>query len=164
MPTDVVLYNRIGCFFVFAKRWHNQLQYTHSKCVLYATNAFRMVRRHKYTSQNALRGTLSAGILQSSPQTLTYRHKSEPLGQIVGHNENVQFHKPPTALLCTVKTEMHVIVHQHKRKDNNSGFPCQRRYHIHPIDFRVSVREHRVSTAAISVTMIAITDRLEEII
>lgn len=68
MPTDVVSDNRIGCFFVllrigcsfsasaahsahrlllFTKRRHNHLQYTQAKCVLYATYAFRMVRRHK---------------------------------------------------------------------------------------------------------------------
>ena len=62
MPTDVVSDNRIGCFFCFAthrlliqrigcsfftKRRHNHLQYTQAECVLYATYAFRMVRRHK---------------------------------------------------------------------------------------------------------------------
>lgn len=61
MPTDVVSDNRIGCFFVlvrigcsfsasaapFTKRRHNHLQYTQAECVLYATYAFRMVRRHK---------------------------------------------------------------------------------------------------------------------
>lgn len=61
MPTDVVSDNRIGCFLfcyasaahsahrllLFTKRRHNHLQYTQAKCVLYATYAFRMVRRHK---------------------------------------------------------------------------------------------------------------------
>ena len=59
---------------------------------------------------------------------------------------------------------MHMIVHQNKGQDNYSGLTCQCRDHIHPIDFCVCVREHRVGTAAISIAMIAIADRIEEII
>ena len=62
MPTDVVSDNRIGCFFCFATHrlliqrigcsflqngGITTLQYTQAECVLYATYAFRMVRRHK---------------------------------------------------------------------------------------------------------------------
>lgn len=63
-----------------------------------------------------------------------------------------------------IKAKVHVIIHQNKRKHNGPGFPNQSREHIHPIDFSVSVREHHISAVTVSVTMIAVYDRIEEII